>query len=149
MPEENFWTLWCKGRLTEADTPTIWLGATPSGLISAHLRHPPMWHASVFRKITFQRNDLWAINLVRRFNSALSGEVKRSKSYVKVHGHRKKNCSKSGQCDLKWGLSSFLRLLRLTSGLSKMFKETYVNCRRSTSTRQMPLEYTEFMLNLK
>jgi len=23
VPEENFWTLWCKGRLTEADTPTI------------------------------------------------------------------------------------------------------------------------------
>jgi len=22
VPEENFWTLWCKGRLTEADTPT-------------------------------------------------------------------------------------------------------------------------------
>jgi len=32
VPEENFWTLWCKGRLTEADTLTIWLGATPSGL---------------------------------------------------------------------------------------------------------------------
>jgi len=32
VPEENFWTLWCKGRLTEADTPTIRLGATPSGL---------------------------------------------------------------------------------------------------------------------
>jgi len=32
MPEENFWTLWCKERLTEADTPTIRLGATPSGL---------------------------------------------------------------------------------------------------------------------
>jgi len=31
-PEENFWTLWCKGRLTVADTPTIRLGATPSGL---------------------------------------------------------------------------------------------------------------------
>jgi len=29
VPEENFWTLWCKGRLTEADTPTIWLGANP------------------------------------------------------------------------------------------------------------------------
>jgi len=28
VPEENFWTLWCKGRLTEADTPTIWLGTT-------------------------------------------------------------------------------------------------------------------------
>jgi len=31
VPEENFWTLWCKGRLTEADTLTIRLGATPSG----------------------------------------------------------------------------------------------------------------------
>ena len=39
VPEENFWTLWCKGRLTEADTQTIWLGATPSGLTSAHLHH--------------------------------------------------------------------------------------------------------------
>jgi len=42
VPEENFCTLWCKGRLTEADTPTIWLGATPSGLTSAHLHHPPI-----------------------------------------------------------------------------------------------------------
>ena len=40
VPEENFWTLWCKGRLTGADTPTIRLGATPSGLTSAHLHHP-------------------------------------------------------------------------------------------------------------
>jgi len=40
VPEENFWTLWCKERLTEADTPTIRLGATPSGLTSAHLHHP-------------------------------------------------------------------------------------------------------------
>jgi len=39
VPEENFWTLWCKGRLTEADTETIRLGATPSGLTSAHLHH--------------------------------------------------------------------------------------------------------------
>jgi len=37
VPEQNFWTLWCKGRLTEADTLTIWTGATPSGLSSAHL----------------------------------------------------------------------------------------------------------------
>ena len=42
VPEKNFWTLWCKGRLTEADTPTIRLGATPSGLTSAHLYHPPL-----------------------------------------------------------------------------------------------------------
>jgi len=43
VPKENFWTLWCKGRLTEADTPTSWLGATPSGLTSAHLHHPPIF----------------------------------------------------------------------------------------------------------
>ena len=40
VPEENFWTLWCKGRLTEADTPTIRLGTTPNGVTSAHLHHP-------------------------------------------------------------------------------------------------------------
>jgi len=41
VPEENFWTLWWKGRLTEADTPNIWMGATPSRLVtSAHLHQP-------------------------------------------------------------------------------------------------------------
>jgi len=44
VPEENFWTLWCKGRLTEADTQTIRLSATPSGLTSAHLHHPPIFY---------------------------------------------------------------------------------------------------------
>jgi len=34
VPEQDFWTLWCKKTLTEADTPTIRLGATPSGLTS-------------------------------------------------------------------------------------------------------------------
>jgi len=43
VPKQNFWTLWCKGRLTEADTPTIRLVATPSGLSSAHLHHPPFF----------------------------------------------------------------------------------------------------------
>jgi len=43
VPEENFWTLWCKGRLTEADTLNIRLGATPSGLTSAHVHHPPIF----------------------------------------------------------------------------------------------------------
>jgi len=38
VPEDNFWTLWCKGRLTEADTPTIRLGATKSGLTSAKVQ---------------------------------------------------------------------------------------------------------------
>jgi len=41
VPEENFWTLWCKPKLTEANTPTIRLGATPSRLTSAHLHHIP------------------------------------------------------------------------------------------------------------
>ena len=41
VPEENFWTLRCRGRLTEADRLTIRLGATPSGLTSAHLHHSP------------------------------------------------------------------------------------------------------------
>jgi len=43
VPEKNFWTLWSKGRLTEEDTPTIRLDATPSGLTSAHLHHPPIF----------------------------------------------------------------------------------------------------------
>jgi len=43
MLEENFWTLRRKGRITKADTPTIRLGATPSGLTSAHLHHPPIF----------------------------------------------------------------------------------------------------------
>ena len=41
VPEQNFWTLWYKGRITEADTPTIQMGTTPSGQSSAHLHHPP------------------------------------------------------------------------------------------------------------
>ena len=42
VPEENFWTLWCKGRLTQEDTQTIRLGATPYRLTSAHLHYPPI-----------------------------------------------------------------------------------------------------------
>jgi len=35
VPEEIFfWTFMVQGRITEADTPTIWLDATPSRLIS-------------------------------------------------------------------------------------------------------------------
>jgi len=33
------------GRLTEADTLTIRLGATPSRLTNAHLHHPPIFFA--------------------------------------------------------------------------------------------------------
>jgi len=32
-----------QGKISEADTPTVWLGATPSGLISdTHLPHLPI-----------------------------------------------------------------------------------------------------------
>jgi len=43
VPEENFWASWFKGRLTEADTQTIRLGATPSELTSVDLHHPPFF----------------------------------------------------------------------------------------------------------
>jgi len=41
VPEEKFWTLWCKGRLTEADTPTIQMGASPSRLSTKQCPPPP------------------------------------------------------------------------------------------------------------
>ena len=44
VPEENCWTLWRMGRLTESNTPIIRLGTTPSGLTSAHLHHPPIFY---------------------------------------------------------------------------------------------------------
>jgi len=44
VPEEKFWTLWRKGRLTEADTLTIQLGTTLSGLTSAHLHYSPIFY---------------------------------------------------------------------------------------------------------
>ena len=44
LKESFFGTSWCKGRLTDADTRTIRLGATPSGLTSAHLHHPPLFY---------------------------------------------------------------------------------------------------------
>ena len=54
VPEENFWTAWCKGRLTEADTLTIRLGATPSGLTSAHLHHLPIFFTEL-KKLTAKK----------------------------------------------------------------------------------------------
>jgi len=34
-----FWVLWCKGKITEADAPTMWLDATPRILLVPHLHH--------------------------------------------------------------------------------------------------------------
>jgi len=58
VPEENFWTLWCKGRLTEADTLTIRLGATPSGLTSAHVHYPPINNEKIRLKTKLEFSDL-------------------------------------------------------------------------------------------
>ena len=44
MPEEIFfWTFMVQGKTTEADTPTIRMGATPSGLISGPPPSPPVF----------------------------------------------------------------------------------------------------------
>jgi len=42
-PVPENWTLWCKGRLTEADTLTIQLGTTSSRPTSGDLHHPPFF----------------------------------------------------------------------------------------------------------
>jgi len=57
VPEENFWTLWCKGRLTEADTTTIRLGATPSGLTSAYLHHQLYTQCRKINVLTYQQRN--------------------------------------------------------------------------------------------
>ena len=64
VPEENVWTLWCKGRLTEADTLTIRLGATPSALTSDH--HVSPMHKYLFRKVSksLNRSNLSSISAV-------------------------------------------------------------------------------------
>ena len=49
VPEQNFWTLWCKGRLTEADTQAIRLGATPSGLTKNNQCPPPPYPPFFYR----------------------------------------------------------------------------------------------------
>jgi len=46
VPEENLRTLWRKGRLTVADTPTIRVDAIVSRLGSVHLHHPPTYRQS-------------------------------------------------------------------------------------------------------
>jgi len=49
VPEENFWTSWCKGRLTQRQThwPSGWMPLHPDWLTSAHLHlhHPPFLQA--------------------------------------------------------------------------------------------------------
>ena len=68
VPEENFWTIWCKGRLTEADTLTIWLGATPSRLTSAHLHHPPKFFYGPDALPAVQTNSVKALKALKRFD---------------------------------------------------------------------------------
>jgi len=70
MPEENFWTLWCKGRLTQAGTPTIRLGATPSGLTSAHIHHPPIFFTGQMPLLP-PTNNVKALNVLPLMDSKI------------------------------------------------------------------------------
>jgi len=45
VPEEIFWTFTVQGKITEADTLTIWVGTTPSGLISDPPSSSPHFYA--------------------------------------------------------------------------------------------------------
>ena len=48
-----------QGKITEADTQTIRLGATPSGLTSAHLHHSPCCTTELCRILQF--SSLWSV----------------------------------------------------------------------------------------
>jgi len=45
VPEEIFWTFMIQGKITETDTPTIRVGATPSGLTSDPSPSSPHFYA--------------------------------------------------------------------------------------------------------
>jgi len=45
VPEEIFWTFIVQGKITEADTPTIWVGATSSRLNSGPPPSSPHFYA--------------------------------------------------------------------------------------------------------
>jgi len=82
VPEENFWTLWCKGRLTEADTLTIQLDATPSEPTSAHLNHPPIFYKqdalpatqpTVSKHWSFMPNNMEKFHMIRSMGGIIYG----------------------------------------------------------------------------
>jgi len=75
VPEENFWTLWCKGRLTEADTSTIWLGATPSGLSSAHLYHPRLFSYDKCEVTKCKVENKEAMMIVKSVKNAIKSKI--------------------------------------------------------------------------
>jgi len=73
LPEENFWTLWCKGRLTEADTQTIRLGSTPSRLTSAPPTTSPFLQAGC--PSCRPTNSVKALTLVTGNSAAMALEA--------------------------------------------------------------------------
>jgi len=67
--EIYFWTLWCKlqGKIvTEADTLTIWLGATPSGLLSDSSPSPPFLCQIPFLPQPSQFSLAWDMHQISR-----------------------------------------------------------------------------------
>ena len=113
VPEENFWTLWCKGRLTEADTLTIRLGATPSGLTSAHVHHLPhifLWAGcpSCCNHKHFYMLPCW-IFIFQNFQFLMVGRVERvnMRHVAKFRGDQSNRCSHMAIFP-RWWLSAIL-----------------------------------------
>jgi len=47
VPEEKHLDFMAQGKITEADTPTIQLGATPSGITGDNLHYPPIFYSAL------------------------------------------------------------------------------------------------------
>jgi len=47
-----------QGKITEADTPTIWLEATPSELTSVHLHQAPQCFSALTLLVDWQEGQL-------------------------------------------------------------------------------------------
>ena len=80
VQEENFWTLWCKGRLTEADTLTIQLCATPPPPSSIFFYGPdalPAAQPTVSKH--WRQNYIYYITLISQQNNSTP------KMILKIH----------------------------------------------------------------
>ena len=65
VPEENFWTLWCKGRLTQVETLTIQLGATNYGHFGPKTLRPLDTSALVWWVRTVRTDRHWCRSVLK------------------------------------------------------------------------------------
>ena len=92
VPEENFWTLWCKGRLTEADTHTIRLGATSSGLTSAHLHHHPFFTGRPTNSVSSVKSTIARYNTADKMPITITQNKHMQPTTVTVNYLQKQQC---------------------------------------------------------